>query len=431
MGSMDHLPEARRRVLVLGDYRQTLTVVRSLGRAGFFVILGCEEPRSSSAQSRFVSEVRLFNGASAESYCSQLETYIVREHPDLVFPVGETQLRRLMHASSRLERLTAWASPALETVARCFDKRALYELAVSLGIPTEPWLAFSGEQAWRQCALGMGFPVVVKRNDSASRIFDKKACIYRSAEEFERLLEATRTDSDPSSLLLQKFATGARHNCHFAAADGRIIAYFQQKVLRTDELDLTGIGVEGVSVPPSSELRVHCERLVEALDYTGIGCVQFQVDEAAHRTAFLELNPRIDSTVALPYRLGYDFPLLAARLALYRQARTRRPRVVDKPYPAGKKYHSLYDDVCSWRAAWHGNQLGTAELLTWARRSLWLAMNSHHITWDARDPLPTLHMYWRVVSDSVRMHLSTREAMYWLLVAESVRTIIFPAEGIL
>ena len=79
--------------------------------------------------------------------------------------------------------------------------------------------------------------------------------------------------------MLQKFAPGERHNCHIAADRGRILAYFQQKVLRTDELDGTGIGLDGVSVPVSPALRDYCERLVEALGYHGIGCIQFMVDE--------------------------------------------------------------------------------------------------------------------------------------------------------
>src|SRR3954467_14252872 len=43
-------------VLVLGDYRQTVTVVRSLARAGYEVTLGTDDPRSSTAFSRYLHD---------------------------------------------------------------------------------------------------------------------------------------------------------------------------------------------------------------------------------------------------------------------------------------------------------------------------------------------------------------------------------------
>ncbi|HEX2198298.1 MAG TPA: hypothetical protein VHG88_06735, partial [Burkholderiales bacterium] len=79
--------------------------------------------------------------------------------------------------------------------------------------------------------------------------------------------------------------------------------------------------MHGVSVAPSAALRAYCERLTLGLRYTGIGCIQFLVDEDG-AVAFLEFNARMDSTAMLPYRLGYDFPLLALRLADYAAGRT-------------------------------------------------------------------------------------------------------------
>ena len=391
------------RVLVLGDYRQTVTVVRSLGRAGFEVTLGTDDPYSSTGLSRFVSDVWVYDNATPQRFLNNLEAFLRNERPDFVFTIGESQLRRLIDAAPRFEPLSTWVNPEFPTVARCFDKGAMYELAPTLGIPTVPWARFTGADDWRSRARAIGYPVVVKRKDSAGQVLDRKALILHDAAQIESFLAGLPHDQDAASLLLQKFAAGERHNCHIAAADGRLVAYFQQKVLRTDEPDDTGIGVAGVSVAPSPALRAHCEALTTALRYTGIGCIQFLVDERSGDVAFLEFNARMDSTAALPYRMGLDYPLLGIQLAAYRKARTigrtdaKRllPEPVASGYPAGKVYHWLYGDLKACLAELRGHRISPGRLAARAVDMVRLSLSGCHLTFDWRDPLPTLHLFWR------------------------------------
>ena len=382
------------RVLVLGDYRQTVTVVRSLARAGYEVTLGTDNPNSSTARSRYLSGVWTYESSCPKRFLDVLEAYLVAERPDFVFVVGESQLRRLAGAAERFAPLATWANAPFEVVARCFDKRAMYQLTPTLGIPTLPWRDFSSGQDWPRAAAEMGYPVVVKRKDSSAQVQSRKAIILSSAAELDAFLGEARADPDPASLVLQKFAAGKRHNCHVAADGGELIAYFQQKVIRTDELDDTGIGVAGVSVAPDPRLRAWCAGLVSAVGYSGIGCIQFLVDETSGEARFLEFNARMDSTAVLPYQIGYDFPRFAMRIAGARRQGRRAPSS-GAYYPPGKKYHWLYGDLYSWiESARHG-RCGPAALTGWALRIAWDACSSYHLTWDLLDPLPTLHQFWR------------------------------------
>jgi predicted ATP-grasp superfamily ATP-dependent carboligase len=391
------------RVLVLGDYRQTVTVVRSLGRAGFEVVLGTDDPHSSTRLSRFVSDTWVYDNATPQRFCNSLEAFLRSERPDFVFTIGESQLRRLIEAAPRLEPLSTWANPDFDTVARCFDKAATYELALGLGIPTMPWLRFTGAHDWRRAADSMGYPLVVKRKDSAAQVLDRKALILRDAAQLEAFLAALPHEHDPGALVLQKFAPGVRHNCHVAAAGGRLLAYFQQKVCRTDEPDDTGIGVAGMSVAPSPELRAHCEAMTLALRYTGIGCIQFLVDEPSASIAFLEFNARMDSTAALPYRMGLDYPLIAMQLASYRKAcaagradaQRLLPEPSTSPYAAGEAYHWLYGDLKAYLKQVRGHRASLRQLAAWALDMARRSLTSYHLTFEWRDPLPTLHMFWR------------------------------------
>lgn len=388
-------PLSGKRVLVLGDYRQTITVVRSLGRAGCRVILGTNDPHSSTALSRYVSGAWRYEGSCPRRFRDGLEAYLKSAPQDYVFTVGETPLRRIIAEPARFAPLATWASPAPAAIARCFDKREMYALAARLGVPSLAWEPYTGAERWRRTAREMGYPVVVKRKDSAAQVRGRKALICHGPEALEAFLAEVGADPEPESLVLQKFGRGKRHNCHIAAASGRIIAYFQQKVLRTDEADDTGIGVYGVSVAPSAELRAWCEHLTRALCYTGIGCIQFLVDDDGGARAFLEFNARMDSTAMLPYRLGYDFPVLALRLADYAAGRAACPAPVSAPYRVGRAYHWLYGDIEAWLQCARRGGGRAGPLALWAARSAWQAATSLHLTWELLDPLPTLQLYWR------------------------------------
>jgi predicted ATP-grasp superfamily ATP-dependent carboligase len=375
-------------VLVLGDYRQTVTVVRSLGRAGLRVTLGSTDPESSTARSRHVAAFECFSGGDRDRPPPGLESWLRTHRPQYVFPVGETQLRQVL-AAPRLLALSTWVMPEATTVRRCLDKRVLFDIAPAIGMPIAPWRQWAGAQAWREAARGFGFPVVVKRKDSASHLRDKKALILASEAELDSVLAEIAAGGDAESFVLQKFASGVRHNCHFAADGGRIIAFLQQEVLRTDEADGTGIGLEGVSVAPSTELRAYCERLLYRLGYSGIGCIQFLVDPASGAASFLELNPRLDSTAALACRLGYDFPHLAVEIA----ARTH-PAPFSTPYATGRHYHWVYGDLNAWRQ-------GKVALPVLARS----ALRGYDLSLDWRDPLPGLHLFWRKLAEAARKRM--------------------------
>jgi predicted ATP-grasp superfamily ATP-dependent carboligase len=383
----------KKKVLVLGDYRQTITVVRSLGRAGFRVVLACDRPHSSTALSRYVAAARLIDASSPDRYCESLKACVEQDRPDFVFPVGESELRRLLQGGRHpLAGLSTWIMPDPQTVLRCFDKRAMYHLASSLGIPVCAWRPFSSAAAMLRDAAELGFPVVVKRKDSSAMLLGNNAIILYSALQLEQFITELQSDPDQASLMLQKHGAGQRHNCHFAADGGRIVAYFQQKVLRTDKPDGTGIGIEGISVAPAPPLRSHCERLLHDLRYTGIGCIQFLVDERTGATHFLELNARMDSTAVLPYRLGIDFPLIALKIA------AREPVSAPEHYDIGKRYYYLYGALNVWLAQRHREPI--RRIVAWPLTAPWRALRSYDLILEWRDPLPALHQIARRIIQS-------------------------------
>jgi predicted ATP-grasp superfamily ATP-dependent carboligase len=385
---------SRFEVLVIGNYRQTLTVIRSLARANYRVIVGQSEPHVFTQHSRYVEGIWKHPDivSHGEEFLQALSAFAQsRTAPFFIFPVGERELSVLAHNVPGPAPAAMIVMPDSATVLACLNKATFYELATRLGLPVAKFCLARSLPELMARAEAIGFPCVVKPLGSLTDFQDQKAVLLHQREELSRKLPSW--PAGHASLIVQKFASGLRRNCHFLADQGELLAYFEQRVLRTDRSDYTGFGVDGDSVPPTTALKGHTARLIRELGYSGLGCVQFLVDEARGTTSLLELNPRLDATCAIPYYCGYDFPAMAVELAAYRsQIGSNRP-ANDSIYPLRRGVWTsgdltrLGEDIKGQRVSWRE---APGRLLQIAR-SFWLA--DFHLTWSWRDPLPTGYVF--------------------------------------
>lgn len=383
-----------KKVLLLGNYWQTLTTIRSLARAGFPVILGCgrNDGRLFTQYSRYTGEVWRHPDMerSEAEFIGELAEFLGRR-PDVgfVFPVWEAEVTCLARHRNRLPRgmIPVMADPAVVEI--CLDKFRLYEIAAALGIPLAMPRKVTGLDRLLSAADAIGYPCVVKHNDSSQGLFGRKALIAASAEELRQ--GVPHWPEQTGFLVLQRYTHGARHNCHFLADNGRLLGYFEQRVRRTDRPDGTGHGIDTASHPPTPPLREHAAALVRRLDYSGIGCVQFLVDGADGSMNLLELNPRLDATCALPYHCGYDFPRLALLHAAYRHGALSTPPEPLSDYPVGRRGVSLLGDLEGWLRATRQGRLGWRRSFAWLARTAALPFRGDmDYVWSWTDPLPGL-----------------------------------------
>lgn len=398
MPSFRLMLQSQESVLVLGAYRQTLAVVRSLAAAGYRVVLAREGgERTHVESSRAVSEVWSAPEGGAKEYLDALEA-LLTARPDIryVFPIGEGQLETVCAGAEQLSPRAALVSASPETVRTCLDKARTYQLARSLGLPCGNAVEVSTWDALEAAVTSLGLPCVVKPNSSFTTVGGKKARLLRTGEGLAAL---RRVWDGRAPLLVQRFVEGARHNCHFVADAGKIIAYFEQRVHRTDAADGSGYCVDGESIPPT-HLRELATKLVEALAYSGAGCVQFLVDDRAGEVCFLELNPRLDANVGLAVRCGMDLPRLALAYAAYQMGWRREPPAAPSEYATGVR--GVWSSGEVQYLVW---QFGAARLGPkdcWRRmRALarsW-AQADAHLTFSWRDPLPSAAFFKKVAKE--------------------------------
>jgi biotin carboxylase len=379
------------RILLLGNHRHTVTVVRSLGRAGLKVILGLDESNVIARYSRYCSETwphpRVED--NEEEFAVALESFAhSREDVRFVFPIGEAMLAFMTRNAARFPNFKIVA-PAMSTVFNCLEKQRSYAIAEEVGIPVPTWRPAGSIESLRKAAREVGYPCVVKPNRSHHFFFGRKAIVCRNASEVERNFQSWPKGN--VSLIVQRYIDSERPNCHFRAIDGTLLEYFEHIVVRTDRIDETGFEIDGLSVAPTPILRRYCSALIRRLDYNGVGCVQFLTDRRTNEAWFLEINPRLDATCALPYAAGINFPLYAVEPLLT----GRKPAGVSTiSYPAGVRIHYLMGDL---QGLFHGlvdGSVSNRSALHWMYqlgKSALAAQVQLTFTWT--DPSPTIRLY--------------------------------------
>jgi len=387
-------PAGKGRVLVLGNYRQTLTVIRSLGASGYAVIVGRTGRHAFTDYSHHTSEIWEHpdvRDRESDFVAALLAFLSRREDIALIFPVGDTQISCLARHLDQIAPHAAVAMPDPQTIAACQDKSRLYEINAEISTTGTDFRVVHDLVGMIAAAANVGFPCVVKPRDSSALLFAEKAVIVHDESELTHAIPCW--PDEHRSLIVQKFASGYRHTCHFLADDGEVVCFFDYKVLRTDRANDTGYAVDTVAVEPTRGLREYCTALTQKLGYCGVGSAQFLVDDDTASVSFLEINPRLGAATAVPYCCGFDFPRMAAEYAVNGGAAVARWGTLTPTYPLRRAAWLMGDLEAIIREIKRGGLASPAvrQRLAGILRTLLAA--DFHLTWSWRDPLPTCFVY--------------------------------------
>lgn len=288
-------------ILLLGNYRPSLTLARTFARLGFRSVVGSHGCERTCQHSSAVDAV--WNHApletSPERFAAELRAYCSNK-PDLkaIFPVAEEYVRLFADHPAAFGELPPIATMAPDLVKSCLDKPFMMKLATDNGVPTAPYAVSTAPDQFRSALASVGLPAIVRPLISTDRLDDKKALALGPDDPQPDAKHLARP------LLIQRKFEGIRHNYYFAAVEGTLVRGLHAIIDRTDNPDRTGLAVRGRTLPPNGDMAQQTTRLVKALSYTGVGCAQFLVDEETGETSFLEINPRIAGNHALPEYCG-------------------------------------------------------------------------------------------------------------------------------
>ena len=305
----------RATVLLLGNYRPSVALVRILDAAGYSVVV-TREDGGLAAVSRHTSEVWAHhNDVASNEFVTELGSYLrKRDDIKIVIPVQESCVLAVARHRETLGHDKVFVTPRPDVVETCLDKIGMLGIAESEGVPSATARVVRDYGSLLESATQIGSPIIVRPASSSQPILGRKALILQDANKLASFLPQWPEGHDV--LIIQRFVKGPRYNVDFAAQDGVIVRAVATKVLRTSAYDGTGIDVCGMTVEMPSDLLEYSERLANRLKYTGVGLAQFVVDRDQDDITFLELNPRYNGNHGVTEKAGLGISLLTVKLAL-------------------------------------------------------------------------------------------------------------------
>ena len=292
-------------VLVLGFHHGSLGIARSLGRLGVAVYGVDGNPAAPGLFSRYVRGSRVWNlnTEPAEKSLDFLSSYArqIGGKPLLMATSDDAALFVAAH-SDELAACFLFPKVPLELVRALCDKKELFLMARSLGVPTPQTLFPANLPELERMESSLEYPVMVKGIDGLKleRRTGKKMVIVHSREE---LLSAYRGLEDPAApnLMIQEYIPGGddtiwmfngyfdRHSNCRAAYTGKKL---RQHPVHTGATSL-GICLENKVV---EQLTID---FMQRIKYRGILDIGWRYDARDGSYKLLDPNPRIGATFRL------------------------------------------------------------------------------------------------------------------------------------
>ena len=372
--------------LVLGNYRPTLQVASTLNEMNFKVIITRDCGGGYAHCSKFVDETWDHPPLEEpENFYHALGKFLhSRPEIRLVYPVWETCLRDLPKYQNLLPENILIAGVEPDTVETCIEKPKMQNVVEGTGFPIARYLLVNNWKALLTAIDAIGFPLIVRPVNSRTTLIGKKALIAETKNRLFALLSAWPREH--GELIVQRYVRGPRINLFFAAQQGNPIRYLATQILQTDVRDGTGFAVEGRTIDLEQKLKTNADRLLAKMNYHGVGLMQFIQDEETGEHFFLELNPRVAGSHAVPEACGMELGRLTVDLA-----RERLEPDQLRIGPSGKHYAWTYGALSGIYRSLKSGEIGYGEASKALLFTLITAIRADiHLTWRWNDPLPTL-----------------------------------------
>lgn len=393
----------RHTVLVLdADQTSALTIVRSLGQLGVFVVVASSEAHPLSGFSRHARTTLRYPDPLREeaSFIAWLQERMDADRQCLVIPVTERTLLPMFRHRALLDdqRISMAPSEALE---QALDKHRTVQLARELRIPVPRSVLVESSDALDAAAAGLAFPVVVKPSRSVGQDADMRVQLTVSyAQDADELILKAGFALRYGAVILQEYFRGDGVGIELIADHGKVRFAFQHR--RLHEVPLTGGGSSlRVSEAIVPALRQASEQLIQAMGWHGVAMVEFKYAPATGEFRLMEINGRFWGSLPLAVAAGANFPVMLHELMT-------TGRITDRPLArTGVVCRHLSRDI-DWlehvlRKAAPPQLVRMPTGREVLRDSLLVFSPRHHFDVQSlRDPWPGLVDLWRIMRKQTR-----------------------------
>jgi len=275
-------------------YKHTLGAVRSLGKAGYYVIAMDSHKFAQSFFSRYCREKIISPSPKKEKeFIAFLKIYLQKNSTDVLLPIGYNSTVAISRNKNELLPFTHIPVADYETLMIAADKDKTLDFAKKLGIPI-PCQYRNFNEIER-------FPIVIKG------IFESGNIIYVNS----------RMDLNKIAVnngIIQEYIPGEGFGFYALFNRGTVKAIFMHKRIR--EYPITG-GASTCAISIfNEELMKYGLKILQSLNWHGVAMVEFKKDSRDGKFKLMEINPKFWGSLDLSIASGVDFPRLLVEMAI-------------------------------------------------------------------------------------------------------------------
>ncbi|MBC9883540.1 ATP-grasp domain-containing protein [Bradyrhizobium sp. INPA01-394B] len=267
--------------------------------------------------------LRIGAGPAAESYL-RIDAVIAAArqagadaiHPGYGFLAENADFARAVEAAGMI-----FVGPTAGTLERFGDKASAKKAAIEAGVPVIPGVerVMSDPVQIAQAVREIGPPVLLKAvgggGGRGQRLVENEVTL---AADIEGALREAKSTFGSEGLLLERFLPAARHVEVQVAGDGNghVVHLFERDctLQRRHQKVIEEAPAWGLPRPLLDRIAQDAVRLAEALNYRGLGTIEFLV--TGEKYFFLEVNPRIQVEHPVTEAVtGLDLVALQLRIA--------------------------------------------------------------------------------------------------------------------
>jgi len=312
-----------------GHWRKSLAAVRALGKKGIKVTVGESTRLATAAFSKYCHRTVVY--PSPHHRPSEFIDFFLKELSrasyQMLLPMEDETLNLISRYHTEFTRLTYLPIVSFEKLQFAQRKDKILQMAEKHGIPIPRTWYIDDISQLKKLKNILPYPIVIKPKMSSGAVgicySDKPGNLM------EQYLSVHQRFPYP---LIQELIPieGPGYGASFLLDErGKLRASFVHKRLR--EYPVTG----GASTLRESvrrdDIRDMAQVLLNALNWFGVGMVEFKVDPRDNIPKLMEVNPRFWGSLSLAVEAGVNFPYL-----LYRMSRGENFKPVEH-YQIGKR----------------------------------------------------------------------------------------------
>jgi predicted ATP-grasp superfamily ATP-dependent carboligase len=375
-----------------GNLRSTLGVVRSLGRAGFFVGTGNDSAGMIAGSSRYCRERLLYPSPASDpvGFCRFLRTELRRRGYTHLLATSDMTTQLVASMKSELAPDITAMNEDAETLARVQDKGLVLSAAAGTGVGVPRCISVCSRRELLEFAEQAGYPVVIKPRRSRHYAYGgwsegSVRYAHNPSELIDMYESVSRVIPEP---LVQERIQGDGRGVFLLMWQGEVKAAFCHRRLR-EKPPWGGVSVLSESLAPDTELIDRSAALLRGLEWSGPAMVEFKMDARDGQPKLMEVNGRFWGSLQLAIDAGIDFPLLYLRLVLGEDV---TPQL---HYRAGVQCRWLLGDLDALMTMWSARAeqkflcapISRAKLLADFLR--FAGKDLHYDVWSLADPMPS------------------------------------------